>query len=203
MDWKTFFISLSAIAATLTASCIGLYYANKARTQPYREHLYRMQVDLACELLALVDEVNAHAVRVFTAGSEDEWKRAWVDLGKENLALQALTGRVAVLLPTDLMTAVLVFMRESADFMLVVTESGPAAQAFDALSAARTKCMDLTRQLVGVDSLTRESVSLIASRDPGQPPQLTDEELMTLSKVARGEGSKMMSRVPGRGAGGK
>jgi hypothetical protein len=156
-------IGLAGIAATLTASCLGLYFASKARSRALAETLFARQLDLISRVIH-----KQSRMRVFLTilkGDNDIHRcQAREDIRTCFREFSELEEESSAILPTELWVEIKKLSEQASEMLIVYDERGDIEdQIFRSFVARMTKVALLSRSVVGVDELTQESLSLFAS----------------------------------------
>jgi hypothetical protein len=169
MTASEFWIAIAGLGSTVISSAIGFYYTHRARTAPYREHLYLRQVetielvlDKAGELYVLLGELTGDHPDMIAHD------RTWHKAEEAFDQLSSLSSRVMASLPTALLneysrlstlgTSLMVDFAMNLRPMSVLGDFEAALQAF----------ANSSRELLGVDPLSAESQRLFASQRSAQ-----------------------------------
>jgi hypothetical protein len=157
-------IAVAGLIATACSSAISYYFAQRARTEPYREHLYLRQVetvemvlDRASELYMLLGELTGDHPDI--SAHDQIWHRASAVFEQ----FSALSSRVMACLPTGLLdqystlsnlgTHLLVDLAKEYLTTAVLADFEVGLEGFAAAS----------REFLGVDPLSEESRGLFNS----------------------------------------
>jgi len=158
-------ITIAGLVTTAGSSAIGFYFAQRARTAPYREHLYFRQVetvemvlDRASELYLLLGQLTGDHQNI--VAHDQIWHRASATFEQ----LSTLSSRVMACLPTSLLnrygtlnnlgTHLLIDLAKEYRTMTVLADFEAALEGFTSAS----------REILGVDPLSEESRALFRSQ---------------------------------------
>ena len=162
MDNASLWIAIAGLAATTIASSAGLYFTYKAQRSPLRAQLHTKQIEV------LVDfSIGATRLQKIAAALQDSGKLSPEDQGSLDEAWDEVSHRLldivqmgGIVLPSDLYSAMTAFRACVDDFEVAVVKHSNIGKAYYDLMGAAMHVTMLSRELVGADSLSIESLRL-------------------------------------------
>jgi len=159
----TLIIGLAGIAGTALASGFGLYFTSKARNAPLRELLYQKQLDLITQIIHKQERFRIYATILF--GEDPEFKaRAEEDIRICMKEYSELIEQATTLLPINLLAEIKILHNYMIKNLIAYDEKTKIENDFfSKLVEIETKVSVISRVVLGVDKLTKESLKLFSS----------------------------------------
>jgi len=162
MDAASVWIAIAGLVATATASGVGFYFSYRAQRSPLREQLHAKQIEVLIDFSIGSTRLQkiAAALQDNPNLSEEDQRsldEAWDDVSQR---LLDITQMGAVVLPSDLYSAMTAFRACADDYEIAVVKKINVGKAYYDLMGACAHVTMLSRELVGADNLSVESLRL-------------------------------------------
>lgn len=162
MNAVSLWIAIAGLAATATASGIGFYFTYKAQRSPLRGQLYAKQIEVLAN-----SSVGSTRLMKIAAMLQDTSRLSKEDQHSLDEAWDNVSGQLldvvqmgSVVLPADLYSALTAFRACSEAYEVTVVKKVNIGKAYYDLMGACTNITMLSRELVGADNLSVESLRL-------------------------------------------
>ncbi|RZI40508.1 hypothetical protein EGT07_22980 [Herbaspirillum sp. HC18] len=160
----TLIVGLAGIVSTFTLGTIGLYFTAKSRISKHRETLFQRQMELGEEIVHLQARMRIFSSLLATKGFE-RTEEARRDLGESYVQFSKTEERAAVIFPVHLWKEVRDVSNSIAEIMAEYdTTQDIKPTTMQSFIARSTKVALLVRELIGVDELTDQSLSLFSRK---------------------------------------
>ena len=161
MDTSSLWIAVAGLTATTAASLAGLYFTHKSQRTPLRQQLHAKQIEVLVDFAIGSTRLQKLAAALQETGLTEEDQRAldeaWDEVSQRLLDIVQMGG---VVLPSDVYSAMTAFRACSEEFEVAVVKRINVGKAYYDLMGAAMHVSMLSREVVGADSLTTESIRL-------------------------------------------
>lgn len=162
MDTSSLWIAIAGLAGTTAASVAGLYFTHKSQRTPLRQQLHAKQIEVLVDFAIGSTRLQKIAAALHEAGalSEEDQKaldEAWDEVS-QRLLDSVQTG--GVVLPSDVYSAMTAFRACAEEFEIAIVKRINVGKAYYDLMGAAMHVNMLSREVVGADSLSNESILL-------------------------------------------
>lgn len=184
MDTTSLWIAVAGLAATATASGVGFYFSYKSQRSPLREQLHAKQIEVLVDFSIGSTRLQKIAAALQdTARLSEEDQRsldeAWDEVSQRLLDIVQMG---AVVLPSDLYSAMTAFRACADAYEIAVVKKINIGKAYYDLMGACTHVTMLSRELVGADNLSIESLKL---HNRGGYARMQEVGRVALARVSR------------------
>jgi hypothetical protein len=184
MDNTSLWIAVAGLAATATASGIGFYFSYKAQRSPLREQLHAKQIEVLVDFSigsTRLQKIAAALQDTSKLSAEDQHSldEVWDEVSQRLLDIVQMGG---VVLPSDLYSAMTAFRACADDYEIAVVKGVNVEKAYYDLMGAGAHVAMLSRELVGADNLSFESLKL---HNRGGYARMQEVGRVSLARVSR------------------
>lgn len=162
MDTTSLWIAIAGLAATAITSGVGFYFSYKAQRSALREQLHAKQIEVLVDFSIGSTRLQkiAAALQETSQLSVDDQRaldEAWDEVSQRLLDIVQVG---AVVLPSGLYSAMTAFSACANDYEVAVVKRLNVGKAYYDLMGACVHVGMLSRELVGADNLSVESLKL-------------------------------------------
>jgi hypothetical protein len=157
----TVWIGLGGLAATVAGSAIGFHFSQKSQRAPLRQELYKKQVEYLTEFV-----VQATRLQMFAAAlangtvvfePENDVDQAWEELAEQ---LRDITQRAGLVLPSAAYSTLTAYRVAQNNFEDSLIAKKDLRVPLKLLAGALSKVFMVGREVLGADSLSKESIQM-------------------------------------------
>lgn len=184
MDNAALWTAMAGLAATTIASGIGFYFTYKSQRSPLRQQLHAKQIEVLIDF-----SIGATRLQKIAAALQESSKLSKEDQHSLDEHWDEVSQRLldivqvgAVVLPSDLYSTMTAFRACSEAFEIAVVKGVNVGKAYYDLMGASLHVTMLSRELVGADSLSVESLKL---HNHGGYDRMQKIGRVALSRVSR------------------
>lgn len=165
MNSSELWIAIAGLSATVISSAMGFYYTHRARTAPYREHLYLRQVETIQLVLDRGSDVYVLIGEVID-GQPDivAHDKVWHEAAAAFDRLAALSPRATASLPNTLLDQYNRLNVVGTKLLVDLAKKYLSKSSLGEYEEALQEFASTSRELIGVEPLSEESRTLFASR---------------------------------------
>lgn len=162
MDTSSLWIAITGLAGTTAASVAGLYFTHKSQRTPLRQQLHAKQIEVLIDFAIGSTRLQMIAAALHEAGAlqEEDQKaldEAWDEVSQRLLDSVKMGG---VVLPSDIYSAMTAFHACAEEFEIAAVKRTSVGMAYYELMGAAMHVNIFSREVVGTDSLSAESILL-------------------------------------------
>ena len=199
MDTASLWIAVAGLSATTIASVLGLYFTHKAQRSPLREQLFSKQIEVLSDFSVHSCRLQkvAAALQETTGKNPDETQgldELWDSINYEILDI---VQRGAVVLPSELYSAMTAFRVCAEDFEIAIVKSTNIGKAYYDLMGAGMHVAMLSRDLLGADRLSKESLKLHGLASFQQMQEIGRVSLARVGRALWTQSRRMDNKDPG------
>ncbi len=164
---ESLILGLASFVTSATLGGLALYFGYRARSQPFREHLYETQLAFVLDLAVTADALHSACSRISTPGADDKERlKRRVRAGQLARGFFATIARAHAILPIQVGYALGAFMEAVTG---VTRTNGPHDALLPALDDAFAKLVVAIRAFTGVDPMSDENLRMFRSlSDPNE-----------------------------------
>lgn len=190
MDNSSLWIAIVGLAGKTAASVAGLYFTHKSQRTPLRQQPHAKQIEVLIDIAVGSTRLQKIAAALHEAGAlpqEDQkvLDEAWDEVSQRLLDSVQVGG---VVLPSDVYSAMTAFRACAEEFEIAVVRRTNVGKAYYDLMGAAVHVNMLSREVVGADSLSAES---ILPHNKDGYARMQEVGRASLARVARAFGHRL------------
>ncbi|QRP63122.1 hypothetical protein I6J77_13490 [Rhodanobacter sp. FDAARGOS 1247] len=184
MDNASLWIAMAGLAATNIASGIGFYFTYKSQRSPLRQQLHAKQIEVLIDFsigATRLQKIAAALQEGSKLSKEDQHSldEHWDEVSQRLLDIVQMGG---VVLPSDLYSTMTAFRACAEAYEVAIVKGVNVGKAYYDLMGAAAHVTMLSRELVGADSLSIESLKL---HNRGGYDRMQQVGRLALARVSR------------------